>query len=170
MNDAQQQIPPPPSRTQRDEAGRLVGATLDSAAGHPPAGGNAWLVAVDGSAHSLRATGEAIRLARELRSAALHLVHIHSWMSKEAAEAELVRRGWAATAGARAQLDAAGLPWSLHVALGECAEQIVAIASRLGCHGIVIGSRGLGATQSLLVGSVAQQVIHLSPIPVLVVR
>jgi hypothetical protein len=36
--------------------------------------------------------------------------------------------------------------------------------------GFVIGSTGLGATEALLLGSVAHQVIHLSKASVLVVR
>lgn len=167
MTDASQPVLPAPTLTERDADGRLVGASIDSG---NAANENVWLIAIDGSAHSLRAVGEAIRLARQMKSCSLHFAHVQPWMSKEAAEAELARRGWTTTAEARALLDAAGMPWRLHVAMGDCAERLVALAGKLDCRGIVVGSRGLGATQSLLIGSVAQKVIHLSPVPVLVVR
>lgn len=161
---------PAPGQTERDADGRLVAASFSGGNGPGDAGNNVWLVAIDGSAHSLRATAEAMRLAEQMRECSLHLVNVQPWMSKEAAETELAQRGWTATAGARALLDAANAPWQLHVVMGECAEQLVALARRLGCRGIVVGSRGLGATESLLLGSVAQKVIHSSPAAVLVVR
>ena len=67
-------------------------------------------------------------------------------------------------------LSASALPWQLHVVMGDAADAIVALSAHLGCQTIVIGSRGLGATENLLVGSVAYKVIHLSPVSVLVVR
>ncbi|MFL6719096.1 MAG: universal stress protein, partial [Burkholderiaceae bacterium] len=39
-----------------------------------------------------------------------------------------------------------------------------------GCDEIVIGSRGLGTIGSLLVGSVASKIIHLSEVPVVLVK
>lgn len=151
----------------RDADGRLIGISFDS---QPPmaAGDNAWLIAVDGSHHSQRAVAEAIRLAGELRDGRLQLVHVQHWMSREAAERELAQRGWAATREARNALAAQGLPWRLHVVMGECAEAILRVAREQRCRGIVIGSRGLGAAVNILIGSVAEKVIHLSPLPVVV--
>lgn len=54
--------------------------------------------------------------------------------------------------------------------MGDAAEGIVALARELGSRGIAIGSRGLTAAESLLLGSVAYKVVHLSAVPVLVVR
>ena len=48
-------------------------------------------------------------------------------------------------------------------------EQIIALTGRLECSGIVIGSRGLGVTESLLLGSVTYKLMHLSPYPGMVV-
>ena len=53
--------------------------------------------------------------------------------------------------------------------MGEAAEQIIALTGRLDCSGIVIGSRGLGVTESLLLGSVTSKLMHLSPYPGMVV-
>ena len=160
---------PSPSRIDRDADGRLIGLTLDGGA-HAPPGGTRWLVAVDGSDHSLRAVAEAARFAGQLKDCTLNLVNVQHWLSREAAESELGARGWKATDKARALLKAAALPWQLHIVMGEAAEAIVALSTHLGCQTIVIGSRGLGATENLLVGSVAYKVIHLSSVSVLVVR
>ena len=91
------------------------------------------------------------------------------WLSKEAAGAELAHRALEATAQARALLDTKGLPWRLHVAMGDPAERILEEAVRLNAIGIVIGNRGLNTVESLLLVSVAHKVMHLARLPVMVV-
>ena len=169
MNTPDQLALPTPSRSDRDSDGRLVGVTFEGGAQATP-GGSLWLVAVDGSDHALRAVAEAARLAGQIKGCTLNLVNVQHWLSREAAETELASRGWKATEKARALLAATSTPWQLHVVMGEAADAIVALSTRLGCQTIVVGSRGLGATENLLVGSVAYKVIHLSPVSVLVVR
>lgn len=163
---------PTPVSEERDDIGRLIAATYETGRAHPDAGsGNGWLVAVDGSDHSLRAVSQAARLASESRArASIDLVNVQPWLGKEAAETELPQRGWAATARARALLDAAGAPWRVHVVMGEVAPQIVRLAEALGSRGIVIGSHGLTSAQALLLGSVAYKVIHTATVSVLVTR
>lgn len=170
MNETLERAMPAPALTERDSDGRLVGVAIDGGQSLPSDKGNIWLVAVDGSAHSLRATAQAAHLAGLMQGCAIHLVNVQPWLGKEAAESELPCRGWEATTEARRLLDASGIPWRLHVLMGEASEHIVTLAERLGCIGIVIGSHGLGATQTLLLGSVAYKVIHLSKVSVLVVR
>ena len=169
MNTPNQLTIPTPSRSDRDPDGRLIGLTFDGGAQATP-GGKLWLVAVDGSDHALRAVTEAARLAGQIKDCSLALVNVQHWLSREAAETELASRGWKATEKARVLLAATSTPWQLHVVMGEAADAIVALSTRLGCQTIVVGSRGLGATENLLVGSVAYRVIHLSPVSVLVVR
>jgi nucleotide-binding universal stress UspA family protein len=53
---------------------------------------------------------------------------------------------------------------------GEPAEQIVRAAIELGADLIVIGGRGRGAIEAILLGSVAYRVLHHAPCPVLVTR
>lgn len=160
---------PVQSGSERDADGRLVGVVIDSSPALPARDVNPWLVAVDGSDNALRAVAHAARLAGALNACALHLVHAQPWLSKEAAEADLERRALEATARARDLLDAEGLPWRLHVTLGDPAERIIEQAARLQVAAIVLGSRGLNTIQSLLLGSVAYKVMHLSPVPVMVV-
>lgn len=167
MNRAQ--VTPVRAASERDGDGRLVGLIFDST---PPLAApdvNPWLVAVDSSDNALRAVAQAARDAAGMTACALHLVHVQPWLSKEAAEAELAHRALGATARARALLDAERLPWRLHVAMGDPAERILDQAVRLHASGIVIGSRGLNVVESLLFGSVAYKVMHLSPLPVMVV-
>jgi nucleotide-binding universal stress UspA family protein len=163
------QTPPELSASKRDGDGRLVGLIYDSATPLPAPDANPWLVAVDSSDNALRAVAHAASQAGALTACALHLIHVQPWLSIEAAELELANRGLGATARARATLDAAGLSWRLHVVLGDPAESIISSAIRLRPTVLVIGSRGLNAAESLLVGSVAYKVIHLSPVPVVVV-
>lgn len=170
MNLPRQSAHPIPIDTTRDADGRLVGLTIDHGLDVTTASNNAWLVAVDGSKYSQNAVAEAIRLATNMKDCTLHVVNVQHWLSKEAADLELMNQGLAATDATRALLAEAGVPWRLHIVMGEAADSIVALADKLGCHGIVIGSRGLGAAINLLIGSVAYKVIHLSRIAVLVVR
>lgn len=53
---------------------------------------------------------------------------------------------------------------------GEPAEQIVRAAGELKVDLVVIGGRGKGAMQAILLGSVAYRVLHHAPCPVLVTR
>lgn len=167
MNPAR--VTPTLAGSEYDDDGRLVGLVYDST---PPLAAphiNPWLVAVDSSDNALRAVAHAAGQAGAMNACALHLVHVQPWLSKEAAEKELAHRALEATARARAALDNAGLPWRLHVALGEPAELIIATAAKLGVTGTVIGSRGLNVTESLLLGSVADRVMHHSRLPVMLV-
>ena len=167
---SQTQAIPQPKERQRDNDGRLIHLVIDGPLPLPAQSGNAWLVAIDGSEHAQHAVTQAMQLVSQTQDGRLHLLNVQHWLSKEAAEVELPRRGWEASAMARTTLTAAGIPWCLHVSMGDSAERIVEVAKQSGCRGIVIGSRGLGAAKNLLIGSVAYKVIHLSPISVLVAR
>ncbi len=167
MNPASAQ--PTPVGSTRDADGRLIELVFDSAPAPQAAGCDAWLIAVDSSDNALRAVTFAAGQSGSRDPCALHLVHIQPWLSKEAAELQFASHALAATAPARALLDGRGLPWRLIAAMGEPASAILDLARRLNAKGIVIGSRGLNTVESLLFGSVAYKVLHLSPVPVLVV-
>ena len=53
---------------------------------------------------------------------------------------------------------------------GDATNAITETASKLGCDLIVMGTRGLGLLQGLLLGSQAQKVISHAPCPVLMVK
>lgn len=169
MNNVQPSQFPAPDRTARDASGRLVALTWNRAVPGRDAPTRRWLIALDGSQGALQAAAAAARLVAA-DGGGVDLVHVHHWLSHEAAEAELGLRGWQASAAARALLDEAGIHWRLHVRMGEAAEHIVALAQELDSLGIAIGSRGLSSAESLFLGSVAYKVVHLGKLPVLVVR
>ena len=164
---------PAPAIEQRDDIGRLVAVTWHASGVRAASGNNSWLVAVDGSECSLRAVAMAARLAALGHDGEVDIVHVQPWLVKEASETELARRGWAATAQARQLLDAASVRWRLHVVMGEAASQIVALAETpglAGINGIVIGSRGQSVVKALMLGSVAEKVLHQAKAPVMIVR
>jgi nucleotide-binding universal stress UspA family protein len=71
---------------------------------------------------------------------------------------------------ATARLAEGGVAAEPHIGLGEPGRIIVDYALSTRCDEIVMGSRGRGALAGTLLGSVAQRVIHLSPVPVVVVK
>jgi nucleotide-binding universal stress UspA family protein len=79
-------------------------------------------------------------------------------------------QGMAALAEARARLDAAGLAYGYHIAIGTPAEAIVQAAQEQQVDQIVMGARGQSTLNHLLLGSVAGKVAHLAPVPVLLVK
>lgn len=160
---------PVPCQLERDDVGRIVYLTCAGNRPLPPESENAWLLAVDGSPRAEQAVTAFLALAGQFKSCRVHVANVQHWLSKEAAETELLDRGWQAAAGSVARIEESGLPWQLHLTMGDAAPSIAALASRLGCRGIVIGNRGLGTAESLLMGSVTRALIGLAPVPVLVV-
>lgn len=55
-------------------------------------------------------------------------------------------------------------------AYGVIANEIVRIAKERQVDQIAMGTRGMGAMGNMLLGSVAQRVLHQSPVPVLLVK
>ena len=177
---ATQSAVPAPAFERRDDIGRLVAVTWHGAGASADAdtAGGRWLVAVDGSECSLRTIATAVQLVglgrqgggEDENESEVDLVHVQPWLVKEAAETELPRRAWAATAQARELLNAAQIRWRLHIVFGEAAPEIAGMAKALGSRAIAIGSHGLTAASSVLLGSVAYKVVHLAKLPVLIVR
>lgn len=156
---------------QRDGHGRRIALTFESTLVlplTPPE--ECWCVAIDGSRHSMQALTQAMQLAAESGVCTVDIGTVHHWLSPEAAETELASRGLATSAQARTLLDARGFAWRLHVLMGEPAPCLVGLIESLGSRGIVVGARGLSAVEGLLLGSVAQQIIHKAQGAVLVVR
>jgi nucleotide-binding universal stress UspA family protein len=60
--------------------------------------------------------------------------------------------------------------YAREVLIGPAAETIVRKATALGCDGIIMGTRGLGAVGNLVMGSVTTKVLHLARMPVTLVR
>jgi nucleotide-binding universal stress UspA family protein len=54
--------------------------------------------------------------------------------------------------------------------IGSAREQICKVAEAENADFLVVGSRGLGTMERLMLGSVSDYVVHHSPVPVIVVR
>ena len=68
------------------------------------------------------------------------------------------------------KLAQAGISHDAHIEIGQPAQTIAETASKYHCGMIVVGTRGNGAIRSIVVGSVANKVVHLSKVPVLLVK
>lgn len=69
-----------------------------------------------------------------------------------------------------ALLDQAGVAYQYHIVVGDPAEMIVRFASEKQCDQIVMGPRGAGGIQGLLLGSVTSKVMQLAKTPVLLIK
>ena len=137
------------------------------------------LVPVDGSEHSNRTIEHVIRQLKWYKGAVeIHLLnvqhpfplHAASHIGQAKAQAYHREQGMAALAEARKRLDAAKAKYHTHIGMGNEADVISQYAKVKGCDQIVMGTRGLGSVSNLLLGSVATKVIHLTPVPVLLVK
>ena len=132
------------------------------------------VVAGDGSEDAASALHAAADLAR-IAGAELHAVHV--WqpaligMPGEAGESAAEERAQAVVERMLDAARAAGAAGAIgHVRTGRAADQILAVADEVDADLIVVGSRGLGAVQRTVVGSVSEAVVHHSTRPVLVLR
>lgn len=137
------------------------------------------LLPVDGSGQSERAARHVVAMLEGCTSHEIHLINVQapidavevrSHMTAAEIEAMQETRGGDALAPARAVLDRAGLTYTPAVLLGPVAETIAQYADDQGCEKIVMGTRGLGAIGGVLLGSVTTQVLHLTQLPVTLVK
>jgi nucleotide-binding universal stress UspA family protein len=138
------------------------------------------LVAVDGSEVAARAVQQVLGMRRDLASPEtleLHLVHVQrpvsgdvsSFVASKTLEEYYQEQSDAALAPAKKQLEDAGQAYQAHARVGSPGETIAKEAVDQGCDLIVMGTRG-GGMSSALLGSVAQDTIAQSPVPVMLVR
>ena len=137
------------------------------------------LVAVDGSEHSIRTVSHLIKEVNRYKDGVeVHLLNVQRALPARAAShighdkvQEYHReQGLQALAEARKMLDAARVKYQYHIGVGDEAEVIARYAKEKGCDQILMGTRGAGSVSNLVLGSVANKVIHLSPVPVLLVK
>ncbi len=79
-------------------------------------------------------------------------------------------QGMAALQAARAKLDAAGMAYSYHISVGVPANAIIEYAAEHKVDQIVVGAGERRTLSSLLLGSVADRVLHLSTLPVVLIK
>jgi YjbE family integral membrane protein len=160
-----------------EKAVPVAAATATAAA---PGGLKRVLLAVDGSEIASRAVQQVLGMRRDLASPEtldLHLVHVQrpvsgdvsSFVASKTLDEYYQEQSDAALAPAKKLLDEAGQAYQVHARVGSPGETIAKEAADQGCNLIVMGTRG-GGMSSALLGSVAQDTIGQSPVPVLLVR
>jgi nucleotide-binding universal stress UspA family protein len=132
------------------------------------------LLAIDGSEDAALAATAAVDLCEGFGSE-LHLVH--AWHSVPSGHFEAFLQAQFNQEGREvldAQVeridDAGGIVAGAHLREGPPADRILDLAEELGAGLVVIGSRGRGSVQRLLMGSVSEGVVHGASFPVLVMR
>lgn len=137
------------------------------------------LLPVDGSPSATRAVEWIARTLRGRADARVHLLHVQpavdAWEVRSHLGADDIARFETSAHAtvlepAAAILRAAGLAVEVHGASGEVAPQVLEHLQRLGCDAIVMGTRGLGTVQALLLGSTTMQVLHLVDVPVTLIK
>ena len=140
------------------------------------------LLAVDGSESATRATQKLIETAgwfKEPLEVELVTVHLPlpqvggfagAVVSHDMVEKYYSEEGGKALAPARKLLDAAGIRYVPHILVGEIAQSLVGHVQKTGSQMLYMGTRGMSAMSNLVVGSVATKVLHLSTVPVVLIR
>lgn len=137
------------------------------------------LIPIDGSAAALRALALALNAVRGQAGRQVHVLNVqapmlHPWpgklVSPDMIAAELCSAGEKLLVQPEIMSLAEGIACVPEVRIGAAAEVIAAYAAEQGCDAIVMGTRGMGAVAGLVMGSVAQKVVHLTPLPVTLVK
>lgn len=138
------------------------------------------LIAVDGSEHAdraIEAVAKMVRSSLELEATLLCVTPepifygTYTGATIQKIEEEQKQQQDVILARALSHAKAQGLKVSEPVcASGVIANEIVRIANERQVDQIAMGTHGMGAIGSMFLGSVAQRVIHLSPVPVLLVK
>ena len=137
------------------------------------------LLPVDGSELSLHEVRFALRLVREGLKASFLLVNVQepsslyeivTWPDPDVRAQGSRAAGEDALQPAVMLLQAAGLEYGTEVVSGDPAHAVVDLIEEHGCDMVILGTRGTGSLLSMLQGSVAQSLLHDSPVPVLLVK
>lgn len=134
------------------------------------------LVPIDGSTCALRALVHAADRLKGLKNASLVLLNVQLPVPRsmfvtptmiadhQRRHSEPVMR-IANAAAKRHRVSAESC-----VRIGEPASTIARVARQLGCSEIVMGTRGLGRWTGFVLGSTAMKLLHISRLPITVIR
>lgn len=139
------------------------------------------LLACDGSKHSLDGVQlliDHLDWYRERPQVELVTVHLPvpklpgmgAAVGKSQIQKYYQEEGEKLLAAARRMLDAAKVKYESRVLVGPVAESLVKHAKDKRCDLIYIGTRGMGELGKALLGSTATKVLHISDVPVLLVK
>ena len=137
------------------------------------------LVPFDGSEPALRAIEYAAKLVKTSDNPLVIVLNLQApvpsyWPEKLVNEdmlrAHYESEGAKTLEAAERLLREVGVPCRSEVRAGLAGDTIADFARDERVDGIVMGTRGMGAVGSLVMGSVAQKVVHLAPVPVTLVK
>jgi nucleotide-binding universal stress UspA family protein len=137
------------------------------------------LLPVDGSELALEAVHFVVRMRKDGLSVTAVLANVQEPANlyellmvhdPEAIDRACAEAGVHALQSAQALLESAGVEYEREVAKGDPAHTIVEISERFGCDMIVMGARGTSALRSAMLGSVSNEVLHASGMPVVIVK
>ena len=137
------------------------------------------LVPVDGSDNSNKSVSDFIRLLGWYKETPeIHLLNVQlplhggvsCFIDRENIKQYHQEEGFKSLQSARDLFEQAGIVYQPHILVGDPAEMIVHCAAEKKCDQIAIGPRGLGGVKGLLMGSVANKLMQLSPLPVLLIK
>jgi nucleotide-binding universal stress UspA family protein len=138
------------------------------------------LIPVDGSAFTSRSVAYAIRrAATSSEPVTVHLLNVQTpvkgvnvklFISQESLDAHYREQGLAILETPCRALEAAGMACEHHISVGDPGEITIAYARSTACDEIIMGNKGHGAIAGAVIGSVAQKVVQLSPVPVVLVK
>jgi YjbE family integral membrane protein len=166
---------------QRAAAETVLSPTLQAGAQESSGHLRKVLLPVDGSDGAARAVHHLLRLREDLRhpeTLAVHLVNVQRQLPGDVSrfvpgktlEDYHRERSEEAFAPVREQLAAAAIVPIEHRRSGEPGPTIAQLAQAEGCDLIVMGTRGLGPNTAALIGSVAQNTVEHSSVPVMLVK
>jgi nucleotide-binding universal stress UspA family protein len=136
------------------------------------------LVAIDGSEPANRAARFAADLARRLGDGEILLLNVQEaveemqthGLAREAIREHREKLAREASAGAHTAVEQSGVPFTFDWQFGDPAQIIARTARESGCSLIIMGTRGAGPIENLLLGSVAYKTLHIAALPVTLVK
>ena len=137
------------------------------------------LVPIDGSENAKRAVSTLIKQHQAGVQMDIHLLnvqipvesgHARMFISKSDLEAYYRDEGRQALEDTAAVLKQAGVPFTEHLAIGHIAETVANFAQQHQFDQIVMGTHGRTGLTSLLLGSVASDVLRSSKVPVTLIK
>lgn len=139
------------------------------------------LVAIDGSEHSERIIARILKLISLYKdNVELHVLNVQhpipygnrisSVIGHDTIAQYHHELGDQALKSALSVLDTAKVKYVKHIGVGDAAEVILQFAREKQCTQIILGTHGMGSVSGILLGSVARKVVHLSALPVTLIR
>ena len=135
------------------------------------------LVPVDGSSNALHAVRHVLSEFRRNPAIDIHLLNVQSpfsgnvrrWIDRKTINEAHLEASEQALQPIRQMLDEGCVPYSVHLAVGGKASSIAEFARQLRCDHIVIGTARKNSLMRTVEGSVTNEVLELTTVPVIAV-